>query len=42
MQNHRYGYDVASSSGLSGMEMQGVKAIFAVNLKRIINLMAEK
>lgn len=33
---HRHGYDVASSSGLIGMEMQGAMAIFAVNLKRIL------
>ena len=39
---HRHGYDVASSSGLIGMEMQGAMAIFAVNLKRIIKLMGEK
>lgn len=36
---HRHGYDVASSSGLVGMQMQGAMAIFAVNLKRIIKLM---
>lgn len=36
---HRHGYDVASSSGLFGLEMQGAMAIFAVNLKRIITLM---
>lgn len=36
---HRHGYDVASSSGLVGMEMQGALAIFTVNLKRIIKLM---
>lgn len=35
---HRHGYDVASSSGLIGMEMQGALAIFAVNLKRILTL----
>jgi transposase len=35
---YRHGYDVASSSGLSGMEMQGALAIFAVNLKRILTL----
>ena len=35
---HRHGYDVASSSGLVGMEMQGAMAIFAVNLKRILTL----
>ncbi|MGB8454434.1 MAG: IS1182 family transposase [Anaerocolumna sp.] len=39
---HRHGYDVASSSGLIGMEMQGAMAIFAVNIKRIIKLMGEK
>lgn len=39
---HRHGYDVASSSGLIGMEMQGAMAIFAVNLKRIVKLMGEK
>ena len=35
---HRHGYDVASSSGLVGMELQGALTIFAVNLKRIITL----
>ena len=35
---HRHGYDVASSSGLVGMEMQGAMAIFSVNLKRILKL----
>lgn len=35
---HRHGYDVASSSGLLGMEMQGALTIFAVNMKRIITL----
>lgn len=35
---HRHGYDVASSSGLIGMEMQGAMAIFTVNMKRIIKL----
>lgn len=39
---HRHGYDVASSSGRIGMEMQGAMAIFAVNLKRIIKMMGEK
>ena len=39
---YRYGYDVASSSGLIGMEMQGALTIFAVNLKRIIKLIREK
>lgn len=33
-----HGYDVASSSGLIGMEIQGATAIFVVNLKRIIKL----
>ena len=36
---HRHGYDVASSSGLVGMEMQGAMAIFSVNIKRILKLM---
>jgi hypothetical protein len=36
---HRHGYDVASSSGLAGMELQGAMAIFTVNLKRILKLM---
>ena len=35
---HRHGYDVATSAGLFGMQMQGAMAIFAVNLKRIITL----
>ena len=35
---HRHGYDVASSSGLVGMELQGAMAIFTVNLKRIVKL----
>lgn len=35
---HRHGYDVASASGLLGMELQGAMAIFAVNLKRILKL----
>lgn len=38
---NRHGYDVASSSGLVGMQMQGAMAIFTVNLKRIITLMKE-
>ena len=32
---NRHGYDVASPSGLVGMEMQGAMTIFAINLKRI-------
>jgi len=36
---HRHGFDVASSSGLLGMQMQGAMAIFAVNLKRILKVM---
>lgn len=35
---HRHGYDVASASGLSGMELQGAMAIFTVNLKRILRI----
>ena len=36
---HRHGYNVANSSGLIGMEMQGAMAIFTVNLKRILKLL---
>jgi Transposase domain (DUF772)/Transposase DDE domain len=39
---HRHGYDIASSAGLFGMEIQGATAIFAVNLKRILTLLEEK
>ena len=39
---HRHGYDVATSAGLFGMQMQGAMTIFAVNLKRIITLMKDK
>jgi hypothetical protein len=35
---HRHGYDVASTTGLIGMELQGAMAIFTVNLKRILKL----
>jgi IS5 family transposase len=35
---HRHGYDVAISSGLLGMQLQGALAIFAVNLKRILKI----
>jgi len=35
---HGHGYDVATSSGLLGMEMQGAMTIFALNLKRILKL----
>jgi transposase len=35
---HQHGYDVAISSGLIGMQMQGALSIFTVNLKRIIKL----
>ena len=35
---HRHGYDVASSSGLIGMQLQGALSIFTVNLKRILAL----
>jgi IS5 family transposase len=38
---HRHGYDVASSSGLIGMHIQGAMAIFSVNIKRIITIMKE-
>lgn len=36
---HGHGYDVASSSGLLGMELQGAVTIFAVDMKRIIRLL---
>ena len=36
---HRHGYDVANSSGLIGMQLQGAMAIFAVNVKRILTLL---
>ncbi|WP_077210323.1 IS1182 family transposase [Bacillus dakarensis] len=36
---HRHGYNVAKSSGLLGMELQGAMSIFTVNLKRILKLM---
>lgn len=35
---HRHGYNVAKSSGLIGMQLQGAMAIFTVNLKRILKL----
>jgi len=38
---HRHGYDVASSSGLTGMKMQGAVTIFVTNLKRIMKIMIE-
>ena len=38
---HRHGYDVASSSGLRGMEIQGATTLFVANMKRIIKLMNE-
>jgi len=41
---HKNGYDVASSSGLIVMELQGAMTIFifAVNLKGTLTLMNEK
>jgi hypothetical protein len=39
---HRHGYNVAKSSGLVGMQLQGAMAIFTVNLKRILNLIDQK
>lgn len=39
---HRHGYDVSTSSGLIGMEMQGAMAIFTVNLKRILKLKGQQ
>ena len=38
---HQHGYDVAIASGLVGMQMQGALTIFAVNIKRILNLMGK-
>jgi len=35
---HGHGYDVATSSSLIGMQLQGAMTIFAVNLKRILKL----
>ena len=39
---HRHGYDIASSSGLFGMNLQAAAALFTVNIKRIIKLIGEK
>lgn len=39
---NQHGYDVASSSGLIGMQMQGALTIFTVNIKRIIKLLTEQ
>jgi transposase len=39
---HGHGYDIASSAGLFGMEIQGATTIFAVNLKRILTLLKKK
>jgi len=39
---HQHGYDVAISSGLISMQMQGALSIFTVNLKRIIKLKSMK
>lgn len=36
---HRNGYDIASSSGQFGMELQGAITMFVVNMKRIITLL---
>ena len=36
---HRHGYEISSSAGLIGMEMQGAITMCAVNLKRIIKLL---
>lgn len=38
---HQHGYDVAISSGLIGMQMQGALTIFTVNVKRILKLKAK-
>ena len=39
---HRHGYDVASSAGLVGMQLQGAMSIFTVNIKRILTLLDGK
>lgn len=39
---HQHGYDVAIASGLIGMQMQGALSIFAVNVKRILKLIAKQ
>lgn len=38
---HQHGYNVALSSGLINMQMQGALTIFTVNIKRIIKLLTE-
>lgn len=38
----RHGYDIASSSGLLGMDIQAATTIFVVNMKRIMTLINEK
>ena len=38
---HQHGYDVAISSGLISMQMQGALTIFTVNIKRILKLKAK-
>lgn len=35
---HKHGYDVASSSGLIGMELQAATTLFVTNIKRILKL----
>lgn len=36
---HRHGYDIAMSTGLFGMQIQGATTLFVANMKRIIKLM---
>lgn len=36
---HRHGYDIAKSTGLFGMQIQGATTLFVTNIKRIIKLM---
>lgn len=38
---HQHGYDVALSSGLINMQMQGALTVFTVKMKRIIKLIAK-
>ena len=37
-----FGYDIANACGKNGITIQGVSALFLVNIKRIIKLKKEK
>lgn len=39
---NRYGYNVAHSSGITGMVIQGATTIFVANIRRILRLIGEK